>query len=132
MNELIAQASRRLRVPEDVARAATVQLLILIRDKIDGQGFSELIEIFPDAAVLVPPPHVPRGGLAGLADRVGHALSGRPGVSLGVRARLEAAGLNLAQGETFATLFLDFIRLRAGADLVARIAGPIPELRSFL
>jgi hypothetical protein len=97
-----------------------------------SSDYAELLAAIPEASELAPSRYDPASGLPGFLKRGGLGISGRRGAALGLLARLESAGLTVAQGGTFTALFLDYVRRQAGADMVAFIAGPIPELRSFL
>lgn len=133
MNEFIQLAAKQLGVSEDTSKSATGGMLGLLKDKLDGGDFSQLVNALPGAEALVPSGAKAgaQGAIGGLMGAVSGALGGGGG-SLGALAQLASTGLKMDQIGTFASLFLGFVKSKAGQDLVAKILGSIPELKAFV
>jgi len=134
MNEFIQLVSQQLGVSAETSKSATGGMLGLLKDKLEGGDFSKLVTALPGAEQLVPTGAKAgaQGALGGLMGAVSGALGGGGGGSLGALAQLAGTGLKPEQIGTFASLFLGFVKSKAGQDLVAKILGSIPELKAFV
>jgi len=132
MNEFIQLVSQQLGVSAETSKSATGGMLGLLKDKLEGGDFSKLVTALPEQLVPTGAKAGAQGALGGLMGAVSGALGGGGGGSLGALAQLAGTGLKPEQVGTFASLFLGFVKSKAGQDLVAKILGSIPELKAFV
>jgi len=127
MQDFIKMATDQLGLSESNARSATGGLLGLLQQHGDKQDSQELIDKLPGASDLLK-----QGGggglLGGLAGGLGSAIGGNVGGALGIAGALKGLGLDTDKLGPFISLFFSFAKQKAGADLIGRLLGKIPEL----
>ena len=138
MNDFIQMAMKQMGTTESTTRSLTGSLLGFIKDKASGPDVSQLMEKLPGAAGLVEEAagEQAAGGqggglLGGLAGKVGAQLGGSLGSSAGLLGLLGKSGLGTDKIGSFVSMFVGFIKDKAGADLVGRILGQVPELKKM-
>lgn len=150
--DFVTQASGSLGIGEDKARSATGALLGAIQGGADKGDFQKLLGALPGAADLVKgagaaPAASGGGGLGGmlgglggaaakggggLMDVAGGLLGGKAGGALSLLGALQGAGLDASKGGSFVTMFLAFVKEKAGAGLLSSLTSKMPELAKFL
>ncbi len=135
MDEFIQMAMKSLGSDEKTTRAATGGLLNLLHKKAGGADFKQLLGALPGAEGLMKQgPSAAGSGIGGmLGDLVGEVTGGDTGASeaVGELSFITRSGLDIGKVGTLVTLFLQFARSKAGADLVQRILGHVPELQKI-
>ncbi len=144
MEEFIQMVTSRLGLGASTARSATGGLLTMIRDRVGTKDFSELAEKLPGAEEMMrqapaqtappekatgaPEPSGAAGLLGGLMSKAASAAGGPLGSAMSLTGLLGGAGVGLGQAGSFVTMFVEFVKGKAGAGLVDRVLGQIPEL----
>ncbi len=134
MNEFIQLAVSKLGLSEDSASSATGGLLQLIKSQVGGTDADQLLQNFPGSQELLAKASggASGGGLGGLVSSVSSMFGGKLGAVAGLAGTLGSAGLSADKFGPFASLFVDFIKNKAGADLVDRVMEQLPELKKIL
>lgn len=132
MDEFIQLAMKSLGSDAGSTRAATGGILKLFKKHADGADFKQLLGALPGADAIMkegPAPGLGEG-LGGIVGEVVGQMTGKPsaGEAIGSLSFLTRSGLDIGRITKLVPLFLQFARSKAGADLVARIAGTVPEL----
>lgn len=150
MHALIEQLTHRLGLPADRAEAASGVVLQAVRDQASPRDFEALLGHVPEAqdwmsratALLGASASEPggggggllgaaRGGLGGVLGGLGGA-AGEAGKLGGLMALLNRAGLDSTMALELVPLVLQFLRSRAGAELMGRLTAAVPMLQPFL
>jgi tape measure domain-containing protein len=134
VNEFIQMVTSKLGTSESTARSATGGMLQMLQGQLDGGDFSQLMEKLPGASDLLGESESSGGGsgmLGSLMNQATSALGGNLGGAVGLLGKLKDTGLDTDQLASFASMFLGFVKDKAGAGLVDRILGKIPELKSL-
>ncbi len=137
MHEFIQMVTGKLGTSESTARSATGGLLRLIQNQIGNQDFDRLAEKIPGTTDLLregaaaPAAGGGFGGFGNLMETATSAVGGKLGATLGLAAQLKGSGLDMSKAGSFVSLFMEFVKSKAGADLAGRILGKIPELKGM-
>ncbi len=135
MDEFFQLATQQLGIDNDTARNATGGLLGMIKDQASGGDFSALLGALPGAEETMKAATTAKtadsgGGLLGnVMQMAGSALGGDAGKALNVASMLENFGLDLDKAGPFVSLFLNFIKGKAGSELIGKIMQQIPALQ---
>ena len=129
MDDFIAQAKSQLGLGESQAREATGGIMGMIKDQLGGGDFSELASKIPGADAIA---GSGGGGGGGLLGKVGGLLGGKGDSALGALGALGKAGLEPDQMPGFLSLLTNFIKEKAGGDMLSKIFDKVPDLRSML
>lgn len=133
MLDFIAKVSNRIGTSEDTARKATGAVLQFVQDHANPKDAKAVLDALPGAPQLLrSAPEVADGGPAPVAGQLANRLAaktGGVGTAVGLAAALTSSGLAANQFGTFVTAFVDFVRAKAGGDLVQRILVETPELQ---
>ena len=136
IQDFIQAAGQKVGVNEDSARTATGGLLQMIQKQVGDGEFSQLTSKIPGAAdVLKAAPGESKGvgGLAGgLMDKVGGSLGGKLAGAASVMALFKKSGIDSGQAGNFVSMFFDFAKNKAGADLVGQILDKLPDVKKLL
>ena len=138
MQEFIDMAAGQLGISSDNARSATGGMLQMIQKGADGGAFQQLLGAVPGAAdVLKASPQASGEGgggslLGGLAGKAAGMLGGQAGGALGLVSLLGQSGLGASDAGKFASMFVTYLKGKAGADLVGQVLGGIPELKGLV
>lgn len=141
MQEFISRAAAALGVSDTTATTATGALLELVSKTASAADMQQLLSKLPGAADLLasfqppapepPPPTGMFGALGGMVSNATSAL-GSMGGGAAIMQFLSKGGLTPQQGGTFATMFLDYARQKAGNGLAEQIAKAVPGAKAFL
>lgn len=134
MNEFIQMATSNLGLSEDSARSATSGLLQLIQEQVGGDAAKQLMQQLPGSQGLLEKAsgETLSTGLGGVVSKIGSMFGGNLGVSAGVIGILGKAGLSADKIGPFASLFVEFLRNKAGAGPVDRVLDRLPELKEIV
>lgn len=136
MQDFINEVVSKLGTDEGTAKAATGGILDLIKQNADSADVSEMFSKLDGAEDLLaaaPKADAGGGGLMGSISGAMGALGGGGGDSaLGALSALSKSGLSLDKLGDFASLFMNFIKPKLGADLLGRLASKVPGLGSLL
>ena len=137
MQGFIDMAAGQLGITPDNARSASGGLLQMIQKNVDGGDFQQLLGAVPGAEeVLKAAPQTGGGGggslLGGLAGKAASMVGGQAGGALGLASLLGQSGLGASQATSFVSLFVDYLKGKAGAGMVSQILGQVPELKGLV
>jgi len=138
MQEFIQMVTKNLGVSEAKAKSATGGLLQLIKDKADTNDFTTLLSKLPGASeLLAKAPQTAgatagAGGLGGIVGKAASAIGGKLGSGLELAGMFKQTGIDSGQIGTFVGMFLDFVKSKAGASLVQKLLGKVPELAKLV
>lgn len=132
MKELIDQITGSLGIDEKTAGSLTGGLLGAIKKEGDPNLVNQLFQKLPGAEALVGQATGGGGLLGGVMGSIGKAA----GVNLGGAADLAGlfskSGLKSDQIGTLVTMFVGFIKSKAGADLVEKLLAQVPALKQMV
>ena len=133
MIEFIQMATRDLSMPEASARSATRGLLRLIQEQVGRDTAEQLMQRLPGSQDLLGDASgaTNGGGFGGLASKIGSMFGGSLGIVEGAIGILSKAGLSPDKIGPFASLFVEFLRSKAGAGAVDRVLDRLPELKEI-
>ena len=138
MNEFIQMVVSKLGVDESAARSATGGVLNMIQGQTDGADFNQLVDKLPGAEdVMRDAPQATEqagsggGMLGGLMGKAAGMVSGAGGSGLALGSMFEKSGIGVDKLGSFATMFVGFVKDKAGADVVGRILDQVPALKKF-
>ena len=129
MQDLTDQVAEKLGVDEATAERCVGILLSLVRTHGDQSKVGELFDKLPGAGELADLHGSGTGKSGGLFGMLGGGLMGAP---LAAVAKLQSAGLNMAQIKTLGQTVLGYASDNAGEDLVRDVANSIPGLSGHL
>lgn len=139
MDELIAQLTQKLGIDESVAGAATGKAMAMVKEHAGDDLFGQLSSMIPGASEAATagaeeaPPSEGGGGMLGkLAGMASGALGGSAGGGLELGAALSSAGLESDQIGGFAKMVIDFIRDKAGDEILDQILAKFPMLKALI
>lgn len=135
MQDFINDVVSKLGTDEGTAKAATGGILDLIKQNADAGDVSEMFSKLDGAEDLLaaaPKEDAGGGGLMGSIGGALGALGGGGDSALGALSALSKSGLGLDKIGDFASLFMNFIKPKLGADLLGRLASKVPGLGSLL
>ena len=134
MNDFIQMAVGNLGLSEDSARSATGGLLQLIQSQVGGDDARHLLNQLPGSQELLNTASAGSsgGGLGGLVSKIGGMFGGKAGAAAGIVGILDKTGLGVGKIGPFASLFVNFLRDKAGTDLVDRVLNKLPELKKLM
>lgn len=131
MQDFIRMASSRLGLSDSQTRSATGGLLQGLKQNVSDSDFSELQQQMPESQDLMQEAPQQEGGLmGGLTSQIGK-LGGKLGSIGGIAGPLLSSGLNQDQAGGLVSMFLDYVRQKAGSGLLGRIVSQVPGLESF-
>lgn len=106
----------------------------LLQEYMEPQDFQQLQSNLPDseqAMQQAPQTQPAEGGIAGIAQSVLKAVGVSGGVTGAVTGFLGKTGLNANQVSSFVSVFLDYVRDRAGSGMVDKILQQMPSLQAL-
>ena len=137
MKELIDQITSQLGVPESNASAATSGVLELIQNNAGEGDFKELLSKLPGASSLLEQSassgaqqSAAGGLLGGVLGAAASGLGGKLGAAVGLMDVLGKSGIGSDQSGNFLSLFMNFVKSKAGGELLGRVLGNLPELKN--
>jgi len=138
MEEFIQSIAKQLGISEDVAKSITAKVMGLIKGKLGDSDFSSLASKIPGADNLAAgnagiTEGSGGGGLLGsLTKMASSAIGGDAGEGLEIAGMMKSAGLDTEQGTSFLSKMVEFIKEKAGDQIVDQITEKIPALKSVL
>lgn len=134
MDELIKQLTSQIGVDASTANKAVATVMSLLKKEGGDDLFSKIAAAIPGAqaaADTTPAPTESAGG-GGLLGSVMGMLGGSAGKGLALAAALKGLGINEDKLGSFATIVIDFIKQKAGPDVVNQLIAKLPMLKSML
>lgn len=134
MKELIDQITKSLGIDEQTATSVTGGLLGAIKKEGDPNLVSQLFQKLPGAEALVGQAAGGGGGgmLGGLMGSIGKATGMDLGGAAGLAGLLSKSGLKSDQIGSLVTMFLSFLKSKAGAELVEKVVAQVPALKQLV
>lgn len=133
MDELIKQLTAQIGVDQSTANKAVGTVLSLLKKEGGDDLFGKIAAAIPGAqaaADSAPSPTDTAGG--GLLGSVMGMLGGSAGKGLALAAALKALGIQEDKMGSFAAIVIDFIKQKAGPDVVNQLIAKLPMLKSIL
>ena len=134
MQDFIRSAAQQLNLPENTIQSASGAVLGVIQSQ-GGEDGASLLQALPGASDLAKNAGAPANGANGvigsLLSKVTSMLGGG-GNTLGLISALSQSGLGAQEQGRFISMFVDFAKQKAGADVVSRLLSKIPELGQLL
>jgi hypothetical protein len=134
MDELIKQLTSQIGIDPSTANKAVATVLSMLKQEGGDDLFSKIASAIPGAqaaAATTPAPTESAGG-AGLLGSVMGMLGGSAGKGLALAAALKALGIDENKIGSFASIVIDFIKQKAGPDVVNELIAKLPMLKSIL
>lgn len=134
MQDFINQVVGKLGTDEDTAKAATGGLLDIIQKHADPDDAGDMLAKLPGAVEMLKQAPAEDSGGGGLMGSIGGALGALGGGDspLGALSALTKSGLSLDKIGDFASLFIQFIKPKLGADLLGRLVKKVPGLGTLV
>lgn len=141
MHELIQQITQDLGLPADRAEAAAGVVLQGVRDQAPPGDLQALLDRVPEAQDWMSRATALRGatgGEVGAGGGLGPVLGGLSGLTGdagklgGLMALLNRVGVDSSMALALVPRVLQFLRARAGAELMGRLTAAVPMLQPFL
>jgi hypothetical protein len=134
MDELIKQLTSQIGIDSSTANQAVATVMSLLQKEGGDDLFSKIAAAIPGAqaaADMTPAPTESAGG-GGLLGSVMGMLGGSAGKGLALAAALKGLGISEDKLGSFATIVIDFIKQKAGPDVVNQLIAQLPMLKSML
>ena len=135
MDELIQRLTSQLGIDASVAETATGKAMSMIKDNVGEDVFSQISGAIPgasEAAAGEPEPASGGGMLGKLAGMAAGKLGGNAGAGLELGASLSGAGLESGQVGGFVQQLVDFIREKAGDQVIDQVLAKFPMLKQLI
>ena len=140
MDELIAQLTEKLGIDASVANDATGKAMSLLKEHAGDDLFAKISSAIPgagDAASQAVQQSATAAGDGGsmfskIAGMASSALGGSGGGGLELGAALASSGLDTGQISGLVGTVIEFIREKAGDEVVDQILAKVPMLQSLL
>jgi hypothetical protein len=124
-------ASSRLGLSESQTRSATGGLLQGLKQNVNEKDFNELQQKMPESQEVMQEAPQQEGGLMGGLTSQVSKLGGNLGGISGIVGPMLSSGVNQDQAGGLVSMFLDYLRQKAGSGLLGRILSQVPGLKSF-
>jgi len=130
MQEFIQQAMTSLGTPEATTTAATGGLLSFLSQNGPKAEVGQLLDALPGARELMgaAAPAAAGSGLMGGLSGAASALGQSSGGVAGLLGAIQQSGLSMSLAPQLVSLFVNYAKSKAGAELVGRIASAVPGL----
>jgi len=134
MDELIKQLTSQIGIDASTANQAVGAVMSLLKKEGGDDLFGKIAAAIPGAQVAAETTPAPTesGGGAGLLGPVMGMLGGSAGKGLALATALKGLGIDERKVGSFATIVIDFIKQKAGADVVSQLIAKLPMLKSLL
>lgn len=140
MDELIEQLTSKLGIDASTAKSATGKTLKALEDNVGGDLFSKISSSIPGVGDLISQfgesgSQGSAGGssmLGKLAGMASSMLGEKAGSGLELGTTLAEAGLKPEKLGSFLTMIMDFIKDKAGAEVVDQVLEKFPMLKMLL
>ena len=137
IQEFIQMAVQNLGVTEQTAQGATGGILQMVKEKVSGGDFQQLLGGLQGAEGLLgeAPQGASKGAggglLGGVIGAAASAIGGTGGSALNLGALLSGAGLSADKLAPFVSLFMNFAKQHLDSGLVSRLLGQLPDLKNL-
>lgn len=134
MDELIKQLTAQVGVDSATANQAVGTVMALLKKEGGSDLFGKIAAAIPGAqaaADATPAPTDASGG-AGLLGSVVGMLGGSAGKGFALAAALKALGIREDKLPSFANILLNFLKEKAGPDVVNQLIAKLPMLKSLM
>ncbi len=139
MDELIQQLTSKLGIDAAVAKGATDKAMAIVKQHAGDDIFNKISSAIPGASEAASHGSAPAaeanegGGMLGkLASMASSALGGSAGGGLELASSLTSAGVGTDKLGTFVTMLVDFIKEKAGKEVMDQVLAKFPMLKSLL
>lgn len=138
MDELIAQLTAKLGIDSGVAESASQKAMAMVKEHAGDDLFAKISAAIPGAdqaaaASVSETPAEGGGGMLGkLASMASSKLAGDAGGGLEMGAALASAGIQTDQIGGFVTTIIDFIRDKAGDQVMDQVLDKFPMLKTLM
>lgn len=135
MNEFITIAAQQLGLSEAVSTQAAGGLIKNIQQHVPAADFTQLAAKVPGLTDLVAKSATATGGGGGLGGMLGSAgslLGGKLGSLAGLAGTLQSTGLGADKIGPFAGMLVNYLKGKAGGDLVSKILAHVPDLKKLV
>ncbi|MEM1140329.1 MAG: DUF2780 domain-containing protein [Pseudomonadota bacterium] len=139
VDELIGQITGQLGIDAGTAEKGVGSILAAVQSQASDADASDLMSKLPGAEALIEKVTSAQGGggggglVGGLMSKAAGMLGQSGGGDLmGMLSQFSGSGVSLDEIKSMAPTVLGFAREKAGDDLVNKILGQIPALKSLL
>ncbi|MCA9197758.1 MAG: DUF2780 domain-containing protein [Planctomycetales bacterium] len=138
MEELIQQLTNKLGMDASVASQATGKAMAMLKQHAGDDLFGKISSAIPGAAEAAEQGASEGaggggGGIVGkLTGMASSMLGGSAGSGLELGAALSSAGVDSSQMDDFASTIVQFLKDKAGNDVVEQILAKVPMLKNLL
>ena len=132
--DFVRSAAANIGATEGETKEATGGILQALQGGAQGGDFDALLSAIPGAADLLPSGGSSGGGglLGGAASMLSGGGGGGLGGALGALTAMSGSGLSTDKLSSLATLFMNFAKSEAGAELIGRLLDGAPALKKLL
>jgi hypothetical protein len=131
MDELIKQIATKFGIPESVAQQAVGMLMSFLKKEGSSELFGQIAAAIPGANQAADQAPEPQEA-AGLLGKVAGMLGGTTGKGAALASALTNTGLNSDQLAGFGEVVINFIKEKAGPQVVDQLLSQVPMLKSLL
>ena len=121
MKELVDMLTRTLGVNAAQAEGGAGVLFKAAKDKLGGAEFDQLLGGLPGIGDLMKKAPATGGGLGGLLGGLAGAVGGNAGLIATIVGGFGKLGLTPDHAKKFVPVILEFLKTRAGPDVVAKL-----------
>lgn len=134
MSEFVQMAAQQLGLSESVSTQAAGKLLENIKQHVPTGDFTQLAAKVPGLTDLISRSATPTGGggLGGMLGTAGALLGGKLGSLAGLAGTLQSTGLSADKIGPFAAMLVNYMKEKAGGDLVSKILAHVPDLKKLV
>ncbi len=138
MDELIKQITSQLGIDESIATTATQKAMAMIKDQAGDDLFGKISAAIPGAEDVASAGAADGGASAGggmlgkLAGMASSAMGGSAGGGLELASMLSGAGVDKDKMGGFVTMIIDFLKARAGDEVMDQVLAKFPMLKTLL
>ncbi len=132
MMDFIQKATTEFGIDAGAAKSAAGGILNMVKDNADKADFGSLMDKMPDLKSVMTGGAGAGGGVGGLLGKVGGMLGGGAGSALSVAGVFEKSGLSMDKAGGFVSMPFGWIKGKVGGDLVGRLLGSVPQLKSLI
>lgn len=138
MQDFIQNVTSRLGLSQEQAQSAASSILNLLQQHLTPEEFGQLQEKLPGSDEVMQqapseaaPSEQPAGGPGGLVQSVLQTVGASGGATGAITGFLGKTGLNGSQISGFVSMFLDYLREKAGPGMVDKILQQVPGLHAL-
>jgi hypothetical protein len=134
MEELIQRIVANVGIDSELAKTAIGMIFNMFQENGDASAVATLMKAMPGSSDLAGTAASALSGGGGMGGMLGAAagLLGNGSGPMALVGQLTGAGLSIDQARGVGSELMDFATEKAGADVVAQVAGSIPGLDQLL